>query len=406
MGERKEKDNSKSGRTLTIIDVLKTDKRKIIVLGCVIIAIVILTINFISRSRNRINNSESYSIPNVSIHNVKVHIDFTENLLLSRYDVIFSLGGTRETLTHGESKDIELHLVDGNYAITFASAENSSIKSETKIDVKNDMEVGYKISCHHDNITVENLYMDVDEYIQQDEVKMKNDKTEYVYKDYKEAIEKLKSLGFTNIVEKPMYDIILGWTKEGEVSNVTINGSDSYKRGDKFKKDAEVVVSYHLKETDNPAKKNDNSSKTESNNTTEQETIPGSSVERYNYYTNNDNETAKNGNSGKFSYIKKGGEYDNYWIIDFDNGYVYNFAEGNGDSSYEKIKIKSGNLNDGLELSYKDSSNAWAKHIHFKYKNQPYQLVIVDNDSFNYEFTTTSLEDSLKLMESKSPYEP
>ena len=102
----------------------------------------------------------------------------------------------------------------------------------------------------------------------------------------------------------------------------------------------------------------------------------------YNYYTTNDNETAKKGNIGKFAYIKRSSSYDVYWIIDFDEGYVYDFAEGNGDDYYEKIKIESGNLNDGLEVSYKNSSNAWVKYIHFKYKNQPHQLVIVDNDYF------------------------
>lgn len=126
----------------------------------------------------------------------------------------------------------------------------------------------------------------------------------------------------------------------------------------------------------------------------------------YNYYTTNDNETAKKGNTGKYSYIKRNSSYKIYWIIDFDDGYLYDFTEGNGDDSCEKIKIKSGNLNDGLELSYKNYSNTWVKYIHFKYENQPHQLVIVDNDYLEYEYSTTSLEDALELMKHKTIWEP
>jgi len=121
----------------------------------------------------------------------------------------------------------------------------------------------------------------------------------------------------------------------------------------------------------------------------------------YNYYTTNDNENAKKGNEGKFAYIKRCDFYDIYWIIDFDEGYVYYFTEGNGEETCEKTKIKSGNLNDGLELSYKNSNYAWVKYLHFKYKNQPHQLIIIDNDYFEYEYLTTSLEDALQLIKDK-----
>ena len=300
---------------------------------------------------------------------------------------------------------LEFSLEEGNYTLTFTNSEDSSIKNETTINVNNDMEIGYKVSCHSDNISVTNLYVDVDEEIADDEVEIKTDKSEFVYKNYKDVIKKINELGFTNIVEKPMYDIVFGWTEEGEVDNVTINGSDTYKRGDVFKKDTEIVVSYHLKEEDDPSKKVDNLESGNTNQISEEQTNQTNEI-KYNYYTTNDNETAKKGDSGKFSFVKKNDSYKVYWIIDFDNGYVYDFTEGNGDDTCEKIKIQSGNLNDGLRLSYKDSNNAWAKYIHFKYKNQPHQLVIVDNDYFNYEFSTTSLRDALELMESKTIWEP
>lgn len=142
------------------------------------------------------------------------------------------------------------------------------------------------------------------------------------------------------------------------------------------------------------------------NNTIESESLIETPEITYNYYTTNSNEIAKNGNAGKYSYIKRHDSYDVYWIIDFDEGYVYDFTEGNGDNSCEKIKIESGNLNDGLKLSYKSSDNAWVKYIHFKYTNQPHQLVIVDYMYSEYEYSTTSLEHALELLETKTIWQP
>lgn len=125
---------------------------------------------------------------------------------------------------------------------------------------------------------------------------------------------------------------------------------------------------------------------------------------KYNFYTTNSNEVARDGNKGIFSYVNNGASYDIYWIIDFDGGYVYNFNEGNGDDYCYKIKIKSGNLNNGVTLSYKNKDNAWAKYIHFKYANQPHQLVIVDNDNFTFEYETVSLKSALELRDKKTMY--
>ncbi len=395
-------------------NILGKINKKTIIIGCLITIIILGSIFIIPNRKKDLNSNSNINNETINVkkHNVKLHIDFTENLIFSKYNVILSIDNKKETLEHGKDKDIEISLEEGNHSLIFYNSEDSSIKNETTIDVKTDMEIGYKVSCHYDRISVENLYIDLKEEINQDEVKIKNDKSEYVYKNYKDVIKKLKDQGFTNIIEKPMYDIVIGWTDEGEVDNVTINGSDTYKRGDIFKKDTEVIVSYHMKEDDDPSNKEDNDYKNNSNEANENQISDNkqskneSNVEKYNYYTTNDNETAKKGNTGKYSYVKKGNSYDIYWVIDFDNGYVYNFSEGNGESYYEKIKIKSGNLNDGLELSYKDSNNAWARYIHFKYKNQPYKLVIIDNDYFDYEFSTTSLENVLKMMDTKTIYEP
>ena len=96
-------------------------------------------------------------------------------------------------------------------------------------------------------------YLDRKQELAADEVKVLTDKTEFWFENYEDVIKILKEWGFTNIKEEPVYDIYLGWTDEGEVDEVTIDHSDDYKRGDIFKKDVEVVVSYHMPYEDDPA---------------------------------------------------------------------------------------------------------------------------------------------------------
>ena len=48
-------------------------------------------------------------------------------------------------------------------------------------------------------------------------------------------------------------------------------------------------------------------------------------------YSTNTKEAVKNGNSGVYAYVDGGYSYDIYYIIDFDEGYVYYFTEGNGE---------------------------------------------------------------------------
>lgn len=119
-------------------------------------------------------------------------------------------------------------------------------------------------------------------------------------------------------------------------------------------------------------------------------------------YSTNDYETAKNGNSGVFSYVKRGSSYDIYWIIDFDEGYVYYFTEGNGDEGCDRIKMESGSLNDVLIITYHDGGDTWSYGLHFHYKNQPTKLIMQDNDGFEYEYSTTNLTSALALRNSKT----
>ena len=119
-------------------------------------------------------------------------------------------------------------------------------------------------------------------------------------------------------------------------------------------------------------------------------------------YTTNTKGAAKKGNSGVYSYRSQGGTYYNYWIIDFDNGYVYSFSDGNGNASCDRLRIQSGDLNSVLIITYHDGGDVWSYGLHFKWVNQPDHLILQDNDGFEYDYYTTNLENALKVMKSKT----
>ncbi|MBQ8267189.1 MAG: PASTA domain-containing protein, partial [Clostridia bacterium] len=120
------------------------------------------------------------------------------------------------------------------------------------------------------------------------------------------------------------------------------------------------------------------------------------------FYSTNDYETAKSGNTGVFSYKRSGNGYDVYWIIDFDEGYAYSFTEGNDNPVCDKYKISSGDLNDRIILNINDAGYEVTWYLHFKYKNFPETLILNDHLGLDPEFTTTSLDDALNIRDTKT----
>lgn len=241
-------------KTFNFIDYLKKmDRKKLIVIVLALILIIFVLPN-IFRNDIKYNYDYEYVEKIVLKYKVKVKVDFEGNWLFSTYDVDLSSGGKTETLKHGKDKTVEFNLTEGEHTLTFTNSEDSSISKEIKINVSSNMEIGIKLSCYYDKISATKTYTDKDIELISNEIKMTSDKSIYVYKNYKDVIKDLEKLGFTNIEEKPMYDIELGWTDEGEVDNVKIDGKDNYKRGDVFKNDVKVVVSYHMNINDDPSK--------------------------------------------------------------------------------------------------------------------------------------------------------
>ena len=118
-------------------------------------------------------------------------------------------------------------------------------------------------------------------------------------------------------------------------------------------------------------------------------------------YSTNDYETAKKGNTGVFAYASTDYEYEVYWIIDFDEGYVYYFTDGTGETFCDRVKIEQGDLNNYVKVTWHEAGTEASWRLFFKYQNIPTILVVRDHYGSNIEFSPTNLENALKIRDTK-----
>ena len=91
-------------------------------------------------------------------YTLSIHVDFVPNLIFSKYDVDLLIDKVqRDTLKHGKDADFDFRLKAGNYHITFANSDSSSVNGSVEIKVESDITVSYKIACHNDKVTIEDL---------------------------------------------------------------------------------------------------------------------------------------------------------------------------------------------------------------------------------------------------------
>ena len=186
---------------------------------------------------------------------VTIHVDFVPNIIFSKYNVDLLVNGVNMgTLEHGEDEDFTFSLEPGEYSLTFESADSSPVKGEVSLFVDYDIDASYYISCHNDKVYVEEQYVDRQIELADGEVKLDTAASDYCHKNYKEVSAALSALGFTNIKYEVLYDIVLGWTDDGDVDSVCINGNKDFKRGDVFAADAEIIITYHMPKDDDPSK--------------------------------------------------------------------------------------------------------------------------------------------------------
>ena len=77
-----------------------------------------------------------------------------------------------------------------------------------------------------------------------DVIKMPSNYAKYEGKNYLDVYKSLKELGFYDIEFEVIEDLITGWlVADGEVESVSIDGDDSFRRGDVFDKN---LINYQV----------------------------------------------------------------------------------------------------------------------------------------------------------------
>ena len=327
---------------------------------------------------------------------VSLKIECVENLLFSKYDVdVYVDDSMQGTISHGTTETYSLNLTKGVYEIKFVSAEDDEVAGGVSIDIHQDESLKYKISCTSSQINVETIQGAVSEYgedevftessdpdtspaTQPTDITLTMGEEDFKGMNYQEAEKIFRDMGFTNFEYRTVDTE--NETAQDTVCYIEITewfvGDSDFVAGDKFDVDSTVTFfSYEYKASETPSPV---------------------------FYSTNDYETAKKGNTGVFSYRESGGSYDIYWIIDFDEGYVYYFTDGNGESFCDRLKIDSGTLNDKITITYHDGGDTWSYSLHFKYVDHPETLIMVDQNGFEYEYSTTDLNDALALRSTKN----
>lgn len=392
----------------------------------------------------------------------KLYIDVHSeaNLMFSTYDITVSLDGTEiGSISNGKGFTYLADILSGDHSLVFCKAGSSSPKCTKKITVTGDMT--YSCDLGHSGSSIDIKNEKTDSSISGATLEVV-DVTGMVLS---EAMAKLSEIGFSNVREEPYGSI---WDKDNWIVTAqgivegTVADKNDFIQLDCISLDdyfSNTYVGKNVSEIQELAAASGFSIRFENDSwddmndeiaAMDQETksdwlatkarqyggadktavvtikytgevaatpkptpaptpiptpTPSPTLKPSVSYSSNDKDTAKKGNSGVFSYRDMGGSYYVYYIIDFDEGYVYFFCEGNGDTTCERVKMVSGNLNDVLIITYHDGSDTWSYGIHFKWKNQPDHLIVQDEDGFEWDFYTTDLDDALALLAKKSIYD-
>lgn len=193
-------------------------------------------------------------------YTLKVVINFIPNLIFSKYDVKLEIGEYSEKLTHGNNAKFEYRLKQGKYTLMFTSVESSSVKGSIELALNGDTEACYTISCTSEKIDIETQYVENKSAVGENEAMVPLSSSNCKNKNYKDIEKAFRDAGFTNIKTSVLYDIYWNITNEGDVDSVVIDGKTSFTRGDIFANDAAIVITYHMKEEDDPNKKQETAS--------------------------------------------------------------------------------------------------------------------------------------------------
>ncbi len=185
-------------------------------------------------------------------YHVSIKVECVENLIFSKYDIDVYMNDMFEgTVAHGTSETFDLTLTKGSYDLNFVSADDDEVTGMVELDIYQDEELNYKISCAGSEISVETIVGTIKEH-GKDEAPIPQSAADYEHANFEEVQQELTAAGFTNISFEVLYDIELGWTEEGEIDSISIDGNTDFEKNDIFKRNASIVITYHMPEENNP----------------------------------------------------------------------------------------------------------------------------------------------------------
>ena len=398
-------------------------------------------------SRNR---GSSATVTKCSLY---LDIASENNLFFSTYDITISLDGEQiGSVADGKEFTYLTDVSRGMHTLTFCKSGSTSPRKTKSITVSNDMTYYCKLSHSSTSISIK------DENIEDNIVGSALEVLDVTGIPLDEAMNALENAGFTNFREEPYGSI---WEKGNwivasqSVSAGSVVDKNEYiqlncVRGDEYfdndfvgkniiecQKQADgawytlyfrdrSMSKLDVSSMDDETKANwvatsvsygraykevyitvDNSSQSVS--TSEATTTTSSTAENTSgktkparYHSSNNREIAQSGDSGVYSYKNLGGNYDVYWIIDFDEGYVYYFTDGNGEESCMRVEIVEGTLNTYVLITYHEEDLTWDEAICFKWQGQPDILVWQDSDGFATEFYPTDIDKALEVRDTKT----
>ena len=347
-----------------------------------------------SDSEKLSTNTETYTETSKDLKTVNIHVDVSRNLIFSRYDVDVFLGSDKQgTVEHGKSGDFVLKIKTGSYYLFFKSVKESDpVSASMKITVDCDCDVYYKVNCESSRLIVTPYKYDIKRDLYDDEIRIDFNESDLKGSDISDVISKLENIGFTNITKSSKFDVDSESSLYHKVISVKINNYDNYADGLILKKSDKIDIVYHEKKPE----------QTTSSTTSPDDTKSSGDI-RISYHSSHSREIAKQGNSGIYAYRSRGGSYYIYYVINFENGYVYRFRDD--EDTCMAAKIVSGDLNSYVLLRYKDSSGIWENALCFKYKTLPDTLILQDHNGFKTELYTEDVNDAVKLLKTKKIYD-
>lgn len=84
-------------------------------------------------------------------YKVSIEVDFENNLIFSKYDVVLKIYDKEEYFKHGEDKTIDIELPKGVHKLEFRGNDMTEI---VKLEIDGDTKVKYKLKCYSGSIEV------------------------------------------------------------------------------------------------------------------------------------------------------------------------------------------------------------------------------------------------------------